>query len=100
MVGTQLNTMGQWEFKLGILQKRKKERKKRPRLFDMLAVGVVHVLSMRGQSVVSHLAYVKLSDVWSSALGGSDLLNFHDLNCMSTSSVSGTHITVALSYSS
>ncbi|KFQ33264.1 hypothetical protein N331_09731, partial [Merops nubicus] len=38
--------------------------------------------------------YVELLHCWSAALAGSDLLNFHDLNGVSTGTVTGSHITV------
>jgi len=40
---------------------------------------------------------VKLHDVGSSALAGSDRLHLHDLDGVSASSVLGSHVTIALS---
>ncbi|KGL77417.1 hypothetical protein N309_10839, partial [Tinamus guttatus] len=38
--------------------------------------------------------YMELLDCWSAALASSNLLNFHDLNRVSTGTMTGSHITV------
>lgn len=41
------------------------------------------------------LAVVELFDVWTSGLGGDDWFHFDDLDRVGTSTMTGTHITVA-----
>ncbi|KFZ45347.1 hypothetical protein N321_10115, partial [Antrostomus carolinensis] len=38
--------------------------------------------------------YMELLDCWSTALASSNFLNFHDLNRVSTGTMTGSHITV------
>ncbi|KFO58422.1 hypothetical protein N302_08801, partial [Corvus brachyrhynchos] len=40
------------------------------------------------------LTYMELLDCWSAALAGSNFLNLHDLNRVSTGTMTGSHITV------
>ncbi|KFU89684.1 hypothetical protein M959_07576, partial [Chaetura pelagica] len=53
-------------------------------------------LDLRILRPASHcnITYMELLDCWSTALAGSNFLNFHDLNRMSTGTVTGSHITV------
>ncbi|KFP76375.1 hypothetical protein N311_00253, partial [Apaloderma vittatum] len=41
-----------------------------------------------------HFTYMELLDRWPAALASSDLLNFHDLNRVSTGTMTGSHIAV------
>ncbi|KFQ95567.1 hypothetical protein Y956_11166, partial [Nipponia nippon] len=41
-----------------------------------------------------HFTYVELLDCWSTALASSNFLNFHDLNRVSTGTMTGSHIAV------
>ncbi|KFQ33893.1 hypothetical protein N332_10001, partial [Mesitornis unicolor] len=41
-----------------------------------------------------HFTYMELLDRWSAALASSNFLNFHDLNRVSTGTMTGSHITV------
>ncbi|KFV94668.1 hypothetical protein N326_00635, partial [Eurypyga helias] len=41
-----------------------------------------------------YFTYMELLDCWSAALASSNFLNFHDLNRVSTGTMTGSHITV------
>ncbi|KFV71517.1 hypothetical protein N307_15337, partial [Dryobates pubescens] len=41
-----------------------------------------------------YFTYMKLLDCWSTALARSYFLNFHDLNGVSTGTMTGSHITI------
>ncbi|KFV42287.1 hypothetical protein N328_08844, partial [Gavia stellata] len=41
-----------------------------------------------------YCTYVELLDCWSTALASSDFLHFHDLNRVSTGTMTGSHIAV------
>ncbi|KFO05588.1 hypothetical protein N312_00424, partial [Balearica regulorum gibbericeps] len=46
------------------------------------------------QQLQCYVTYVELLDCWPTALASSNLLNFHDLDRVSTGTMTGSHITV------
>ncbi|KFM08759.1 hypothetical protein AS27_10053, partial [Aptenodytes forsteri] len=49
---------------------------------------------LQGKCFYCYFTYMELLDCWSTALASSNFLNFHDLNRVSTGTMTGSHIAV------